>query len=316
MIPLNLIKDLKKEELNLGIPLHSELIGKEFNKQYFTELNEKKASTTFAIDGGCAVLVDAGTWTISKIKIGIVSYTGLKKDFEQTKDYYLKIIQKKDYELKLFDELGQDIKIDFPDFSKFDIDELQSKVMKILEWKTCLNLCNQNKKLLILIDGGIEPDNEVEQETINQIKKTDNTVIGFCKTSRMRTTTGRNVLGVVNGLSEKKKSWYYYPLFNNEKETFTLIGKLHNHAKSCHKIQLFNLENINEIFNILCFFCNDSEIIGYPYPLLKVDKIARINSFEKKKEKNFAEKELKKSNIFEDVQNYEFHSNLDNRMYR
>ncbi|MBN1923241.1 MAG: DNA double-strand break repair nuclease NurA [Nanoarchaeota archaeon] len=298
------------------VALSKELKGLPLTRNNFTAINGARACQVYAVDGGSSVISDGGAWIIAKIKIAVVGYDSEKKNHKTVSNYYASIINKNNYEITVTKD-DKVVDLTLPDFNAYEIDEVPSKIMKILEWKTCRDLCNKGKKLFIMMDSPLEADNKVEEEVIRHVSESDNTVIGFCKTSRMRTTKGRSLLGVINGLSDKLKSWYYYPLYENEEGVNTFILKLNKISRFSHKVQMFAKENdFIKNFEVLAFFARDSETLGYPYPLVKADKIARITNFEKRKEMNIFERELKKTDLINDTYSQSFHAELDKRMYK
>ena len=72
------------------------------------------------------------------------------------------------------------------------------------------------------------------------------------------------------------------------------------------------------MFGVLAYFSRDPEIVGYPYPLIKVDKIARVKEDEKKMENNKIKLMAKKEGLILDYDENAaiMHSLLDKRMYR
>lgn len=310
---INFIKSHEEKSDGKIFAISKNYVGVPLSKNHFKKIVEKKEGELFAIDGGCAIIADGGGWIIAKIRVGVVGFDGNKKIYEKKSDYTATIVhQKNDFNILLENSNGK-IENLLPKFKNIDIEELPAKIMKILEWLECEQLCNKNTN--IVMDGALEPDNEKEKEIIENIEKSKSTIIGFCKTSRIRTNTGRSLLGVINTLGDKK--WYYYPIFENEMLIRTIITKLNKHAKFCNKVQLFKkTHDFNKILNILAYFASDSEMLGYPYPLVKVDKIARITSFEKKRETAVLERVLKQTALINDTYSQTMHPELDKRMYR
>ncbi|VVB75260.1 NurA domain protein [Candidatus Tiddalikarchaeum anstoanum] len=283
------------------------------SEKNFKQLSSKKSADIFAIDGGNAIIADGGGWIISLLKVVVAGYNGYEKKIIKKKDYLLTILHKDNFEFLLESE-GRNIDIKLPDFSNEEIENVPSKVMKILEWQECMDLCRMEKQIIIM-DSPLDADNKTEEDIIKNVEKTNNVVVGFSKTSRLRTNTGRSFLGVLNHMV-KGREWYYYPIFENEPVN-TFVVKLNKRAKFCNKVQVFKKEkNFDEIFSYLSFFANDSEMLGYPYPLIKADKLARITGFEKKKESVRIERLLKKANLDDDLYSQNEHGELDMRMYR
>jgi len=285
--------------------------------KHFSPIEGKVEGNVCAVDGGSAVVADGGAWIISKLRVGVVEYNPERKVKEYSQDFFAIIVNKGVYEVSVFDKEYNELIVDLPDFNQLEIDEVPAKIMKILEWRACLNLCNERDNCFILMDSSLEGDNSVEENIIEKVWKTSNVVVGFCKTSRMMTNNGRSLLGFVNSMAGKNSAWYYYPLFEDEVFVKTFIAKLSTYSKYCHKVQLFGKEeNISRVFGLLAFFAGDSQVPGYHYPLVKADKVARINHFEKRDENNKWLRLLKKTDLFHDVQSQNFHSELDKGMYR
>jgi hypothetical protein len=314
---LRLIKKLITGRKGIEKALTNKFKAVPITKKNFNLIKSPEVRTVHAIDGGNTIIVDGGAWLIAKIKTAVISYNKTRKVSQEEKTYYTSIINKEDYEITINDEKGSEVKINLPGFKNIEIDEVPNKIMKILEWKACQELCKKQPGLFVLMDSSLEPDNKVEEEIIGEVSKTENVVVGFCKTSRMRTISGRSLLGFINTISDKGTSWYYHPLYEDEEKINTFIIKLNNNSKFCHKVQLFKKEkNINQVFKVLYYFASDSETLGYPYPLVKADKTARITHFDKQMEKNKFERELKKTELINDSLSQSYHSELDKRMYR
>lgn len=286
-----------------------------FKKEYFSIITSSKARNVYSIDGGNSIIIDGGSWVISKIKIGVVEYNETRKIGQNVEIYYAFIVNKKNYEITITNERMEELKFDFEDYNHLEIDEVPNKIMKLLEWESCKDLCKK-EGLFILMDSPLEGEGEIEEGVINQVKESNNTIVGFCKTSRMRTINGRSLLGVIHGMSTPKTSWFYYPLYEDEKRVNTFIVKLNENSKFCHKVQLFSKEKPSLVLPVLKYFAGDSETRGYPYPLMKADKVARVTHFEKQGEKNKMERELKNTELINDVHSQDFHTELDKRMYR
>jgi hypothetical protein len=86
-------------------------------------------------------------------------------------------------------------------------------------------------------------------------------------------------------------------------------------------INLFkhSINDLERIMPLLAYYANDAELLGYPYPLLKADKLARINEYDRRRELTKFKVLLKKNNlesIEKDERSTDMHSRLDKRMYR
>ena len=126
---------------------------------------------------------------------------------------------------------------------------------------------------------------------------------------------GRSVLGVINRASPKGLNGLS-PIFENESVVKTFVAKLDAASRFCYKVELPPYMDYAEVFRVLSFFGKDSEILGYPYPLYVADKLARINSFDKKRDFLRIAKELEGSDLGFDALSNSFHSVMDERMYK
>jgi hypothetical protein len=293
-------------------PCGNDLVGKEIDGKNFSLIGGKFSKNVVCIDGGCAILSDGGSWMVSKIKTAVVEHDGLKKIRQEVHEYYLLVIQKEKYEIAYLDN-GKLIKLDLKGADSYKIEELPAKAMKYFEWVECLA---QGKDKLIIMDSPLVAETDFEKDIVKKAFLDKNNVVGFCKTSRMRTMNGRSVLGLINKASPKNAEWFYYPIFENEGEIKTFVVKLDASSRFCYKVELPDYLDYINAFRVLSFFGKDSEMIGYPYPLYIADKLARVSSFEKKRDFLRIEQELKGSDLELDALSKSFHSLMDERMYK
>jgi len=261
----------------------------------FDSINNKKE--VFAVDGGSGIIFDGGSLIVAKIKIGVVGYKEKNKIFEKVDEYFMSVIDSKN---------GRIIKF-FPDINialnltKKEIEDLPNEARDNIEKIKINELSKKYPDALILADG---------QRDIN-LKN----VVSICKTSRAKTKSGRSLLGQLNEMSDKKlkgKKWFY-KISDGE-----YIIKFHELSKFCYRVLLNENTNIKQALGLIADYSRDPEIIGYPYPLLKVDKIARLRDDEKKFEnqrfKMFAKKIGLK--VEYDEMSTLMHKYMDERAYR
>ncbi|MCD6575734.1 MAG: hypothetical protein J7K73_01080 [Nanoarchaeota archaeon] len=263
------------------------------SKFHTYEMN-KYDGKILAVDGGSGIVFDGGSRVISKIKIGVVEYAKGKMTKQDVKKYFMLAIWKND---------GIIIKLD-PDeqitLSNKKIDELQNDARDILERKMINEIAEKEKDAIILSDGlqNLSPRN----------------VASICKTSRLKTKNGRSLIGYLNEFTKDKykdKLWYY-TISEGE-----YIVKFHTRSKFCYKVTTKNKE-VNNLFGAIAYYSTDPEILGYPYPLLKVDKIVRLREDEKQFD-NHKLKLLAKQegvNLEFDENSMIMHDLLDKRAYR
>ena len=118
---------------------------------------------------------------------------------KEIKNFYYGCVNTLNGREDLLFEKGDRINININKVHKgSEIDEVPAKVMKLLEWNTCLELLKTIDNGIILMDSGFKADNPDEQLIISRVKnlssKKNISIVGFCKTSRMSTNTGRRFL--------------------------------------------------------------------------------------------------------------------------
>ncbi len=252
----------------------------------------------YAIDGGSSIILDCGSMIISKIKISRTCYENGKRvpENEETKEFFVVAHNtEKGIKEKIFPEIK--LKIE-----KCKLDEVHNEVRKSLERIEIEKLSeNISENDVILADGFFE---KIESKS---------NIVFVCKTSRIFSKGGRSLIGYLNEFAEKnfKNKKWMYPISENE-----YVVKFHEKSNFCYKVNVKKPENIDYLFGSIAFYSSDPEIIGYPYPLLKVDKIARIRHDEKKIEN----RKIKHGEFGKILRNDEnaaiMHEMLDKRMYR
>ncbi len=241
--------------------------------------------TVVAIDGGSAIIADGGSWLIGFIRIGKVEYDKEKEISEEIDEYWVGIANQ---QIKVFKD-EEEIKVPI-NYHERDIEKLVGEVRRYLEFKKAAEQSG-----LTLIDNPIKVVEGWEEELISKFKN----VVGIPKTTRA-SINGRSIIGI---LSKYPGMWY-------TKIDDQIFAKFHENSKYVYKVDLRDPSVLGEI----AYFASDPELLGYPYPLLKVDKIARISKFEKKALREKAKELL--GELSSDLLSQDMHQNLDERAYR
>ncbi|MDD5182287.1 MAG: DNA double-strand break repair nuclease NurA [Candidatus Nanoarchaeia archaeon] len=288
------------------------------DKSLFRLLESKKPEcTVYAIDGGSATIIDGATWCISKLKVGVVSYKNGKRLSEKVEGFMLGISKNKN---KLSSKLQPHIEGFRLESGKSSMEDLENASRSILEWLKLRQLVLQaNKGDIILRDGAFSSDDAYEKSLINGVielcKQKGIHLVGICKTSRASTPGGRPLIGMLNEFSSKEfhdKKWIY-------DEGGTAIAKLHEKSDFCFRIESSHVNLLPNALSHICYYSTDPEFIGYPYPLLKADKIARVRDFEKNNDNRKAKmlaKSLGNQFMEFDERATLVHDMLDKRAYR
>ncbi len=257
----------------------------EFERKEF-EIREP-TENVIAIDGGSAIIADGGSWLIGYIRVGKVEYNKFKEVSEEIEEYWVGIANQ---QIKVFkDEEEINVPINY---HERDMEKLVGEIRKFLEFKKAAE-----QDSLTLIDNQIKVVEGWEEDVISEFKR----VVGIPKTTRA-SINGRSVIGL---LSKYPGRWY--TRINDQ-----IFAKLHENSKYVYKIDLKNVDE--SVLGIIAYFSSDPELLGYPYPLLKVDKVARISKFEKKALREKAKELL--GELSSDLLSQDMHQKLDERAYR
>ncbi len=286
-------------------------------KNNFKKIEKKRSDKLYAIDGGNCLIMDGGTWYLSKIRISCVTYDNGKKIYNKKETETIVLVHNEGLRNNKKTVIAEELNLPEFDFKKIKFEEIIGYVRKYLELKTGLKKLKEMKNgETLLIDGllacELEENKKIVKKMIEIAQKNKINLVGFAKTTRML-KNGRNYLSIVKNTGDELglKKWVYAL---NENEA---LVKLNENSNRVFRIQYFgDLKNISEI---LCFYSRDKSILGYPYPLLKADLTARISRREAKSEKNRTILFLKKMGLKEveqDLLSQDLHKKLDEIAYK
>jgi hypothetical protein len=272
---------------------------------------ETKEGRVFAVDGGNSMIYDGGAWILSKIRTSAVGYEGKKRVFENRVAFELHCLVEKD-------GVKFDRDIDFPDidFSASRFEEIPNGVRSTVERLTALSLLKEMKEgdvLLLdaLLCAELPGEEKILKRLFSSAAERGVSLIGVAKTSRLRTQSGRSMIGYLNEVGPGHP-WTHE--LGSKDPYKDVVVKFHTKSEYCYRCHV-----IGEGLGVAAACSNDPELIGYPYPLLRVDKLARISSHEKEAERRGVRVLARKLGVdsFEyDVRSQNFHEKLDRRMYR
>lgn len=280
----------------------------------YKSLSRGSAGYVSAVDGGSCVIADGGCWVVAKIKIASVHYDkGKRLTGKELKEEFYYTIIKDDGE---YEHSINDLEPDFKNVR--ELTEAPAVTMRSLEFKHALKVLDSMPRgSVLLIDGLLKGENKDQESLIRDLEKKSKqlgvAVLGLAKTFRQG-FNGRSVIGSL--IKERPgDKWLYSPV----KESDCLIVKLHERAGYAYAVDSFKHVKVKEALPLLSFYSTDPALIGYPYPLLKVDRDARISSHEKHLERNkfrIITKEQGLDFIEYDEKSTDMHSLIDKQKYR
>lgn len=142
-------------------------------------------------------------------------------------------------------------------------------VRKLLELEHIFKITESLRETDIIIRDGDFEEGPFVEELISKIKEQKPFVLGVSKTSTILTDSGEAAVEVLLKLGPDS-SWVY----NNSSPCFV---KFHAVSDYVFKVEFINDFNINSL-NCIASLCSDPVFLGYPYGLVAVDALARVNS--------------------------------------
>lgn len=167
---------------------------------------------------------------------------------------------------------------------------------KFAEWTYAERIieCCLTEGDVILRDGVLQTGIVGEREYASRAYKTaEEKGVIFCslaKSSSLVTTTGMPLLVAVQYLAERngiEGEWYYHPVAINKHPEYLgeiYITKLYASGPYAFRFEVHNSTPKDDIEDIFAFLMNHSRnaiFPGYPYAMVMVDKIARVERGEK-----------------------------------
>lgn len=304
-----------------GIFISGKSQTKNFNRENFnilpdTLIQNKEIKNIFFIDGGTQAITSTQNFIISFNRTGYVKFSKetnltnqekpsknnkinqteitefytiirLKPNKETSKfEYDIDIIPEKNDSLILTDSINlkqNELEQEAPDVKK-----VANIVRRLEELFLVLKLSENNKDLIIVLDGSIEPKTDRELELFQKIKETskknNNVVLGISKTNSLITRQGRLVGNSLNQISPKDKNWFYCD-FPDTENTKLCFAKLNPKAKYVFMVDFAKTDNltdekIKDTLILLATHSKDSVFLGYPYGLIKIDDFVRVTNNE------------------------------------
>jgi hypothetical protein len=143
---------------------------------------------------------------------------------------------------------------------------------------------------VIVLDGTLEARFEPEvvelHRLIEQAKDRGILLTAVSKGSSMLTDSGASVMDLLMEQGPEG-SWAYYPVAESTLESHPALitfAKLHPASRHVLRIEILkeqaDLTDLGRLFSILAVASRDYSIPGYPYGLIKADRLARVQNSE------------------------------------
>ncbi len=168
-----------------------------------------------------------------------------------------------------------------------DIRKIGDIFRRIAELKVCGKVVDElDEKDAVVIDGDLQFLTEEEKRCLEELFKSASskkiTVCALSKTESFVTNKGNSAAYLLNKMAPLSK-WYYYPAFESKKVNDIMFVKLQEKSEHIFRFEFLkkDIDEIKKIILILSQNSKDPVFIGYPYGLIKADKIARVSNCDK-----------------------------------
>jgi hypothetical protein len=293
-----------------------------FDKNNFKSIEEgvMEKSRIFAVDGGNLEIISTPSVSVSLIRVAAVGFHAknrIKLNFPDRVEAFcvVRISAKNGHKYAVLDYFPvQESYADYiPANSTFDFNTFgegniyaelnirplsifSSMARKYAEWFYLYKILEHvGEGDFVIRDGVYQPADNQEEDFVKKIlaKAKEHKIVltGLAKTTTLVTDTGLPVTSALQRLADKwgvKAPWYYYPLaLNKDDETHgdIYIVKFTDIADYAFRFEIMRktmYTSIETIFSFLKYAAHDCIFPGYPYMLLQVDKLARVERAESK----------------------------------
>ncbi|MBI2580131.1 MAG: hypothetical protein HYW27_04485 [Candidatus Aenigmarchaeota archaeon] len=158
-----------------------------------------------------------------------------------------------------------------------DISRMGGIIRKFAEWK--LAACVPAKDCIIVMDGtlqaGMTNETKYAEDAFAQARMRRSAVSAVAKTSSVYTTTGNNLLAVLQK-NAPPGAWQYRFAGNSATEVYA--AKLHHSSRHAFRIDV--MKGFNPL-PCIASHCNDYRFPGYPYGLSDAHMFGKIEDAEK-----------------------------------
>lgn len=249
------------------------------------------------VDGGIGDVFVSPSMCVHLVRIHSSTWSGTKRMRMHTQEAFLIVLPRAvgddvTYEAVIYPRksfLLPTTPQTFPAVHKgvqIPIAAIGNKVRVILEALECERLCDElDVGDVIVRDGLMHSVDEMEQLAFDRAAELARargvSLVGFAKTANIYTDTGDDALRCVSKLGAGiDLPWLYRPLAVRATDEISDPAIVKLHSKSRHVFRLdvlvFGGRTLSEIAAVLVTQSCDAAFLGYPYPLVFADRLARV----------------------------------------
>lgn len=135
---------------------------------------------------------------------------------------------------------------------------------------------------IIILDGNLNASFN-ETQKLQKLCSSENVLVtAMSKTSNKLTESGDTLTSLLAKRADKD-SWYYYPAFDTTKHNAEIyFVKLHPLSEYIFSVEIEKdkMYDAGKVMGVLASYSNDAAFLGYPYGLVKADRLARVSETE------------------------------------
>ncbi len=270
-----------------------------FSKRHFRELTLSDSGRSIAfVDGGIAELIRTPNLSVHFVRAAFAIYQKGKKITHRRVDAHIlaKYVPGKDaYSVRFFPALFEEMLFSSEDptlkegvhkapISKMG--EVARRFLEIMLAKEAVELLASGD--LLIRDGTLQASVTGESRFLSDLygwASGKGVIVGaLAKTTTLLTRKGNNAITAISSIAPSGR-WLYYPsceIAHPDHLANLYFAKLHEDSRYAFRIELYNKSRYSEeeIFSLLSFYSSDAQLPGYPYGLIAVDRLAKVDSRE------------------------------------
>lgn len=270
-----------------------------FHNDLFKEIHPVQSEKSICfVDGGNIELIKMPNLSVHLVRVAFVIYQNGKKIAFKRKE--VKVIakflpDKNAYSIKSSPDILPEIAFSSTDNTlgggshRASISIMGDVARRFLEIELAKEACAHLKAGdIILRDGTLQSSVTGEGRFLNELYSAASekqiTIMSFAKSCSLLTKKGNSAISALQSIAPDGK-WFYYPVaeINHPDHMVELyFARLHEKSKYIFRIEFYKKSkyNIEEVMAILAENSKDAQLPGYPYGLIAVDKLAKVDEKE------------------------------------
>lgn len=262
------------------------------------ETNQEQDKSICFVDGGNVEIIRMPNLSVHLVRAAYVIYKNNKKiSFKRTECKVISrfIAENNAYSIRCVPDILPEMAFSSMDktlgngTNRASISIMGDVARRFLEIKLAKEaILELNPKDIIVRDGTLQSSVTGEGIFLNELYQSASEkniiVMSVAKSCSLLTKRGNSVISALQSIAPKGK-WYYYPtaeISHPDHLAELFFARLHEKSKYVFRIEFYKKSryNIEEIMNLLAENSRDAQLPGYPYGLVAVDRLAKVEETE------------------------------------